>query len=460
MNILLVSARRSAYTGEWITAPHQGLLSLAAVIRAGTFHDTVGVGVEVVDDQLEFLKAPQVPLGTWLDGRHPDIIGVLTTTSSLKNGIKLLEEARLRFPKALTILGGVGVTTIAQELITKGAADVAVRGEGEHTFSHLVSVYGNVGRSGFHDVEGITFRDEEGRIISNRNRAAIEDLDRLPLPAHDLVDMAVYRKISRGRAGNLITSRGCSYACAYCYSKHQWGVGQRRFTVERVLAEVRNLVEVYGIDRIRIEDDDFVEDKKWIRSFCQGLINQRLQVEWEAKARPDHLDADILRLMRRSGCFRLLVGVETLDPNLLTRLRRSIKVETTEHALDLMRDSGIGAQATMILGIPGETDKGMRETIAWLDKRKGDHDISSPCFFVPFYEEIARAMSQRLEFTIVEQDTDRYTGHFPVTSSPACSYEELLALYDDMQPTRRGIYDRIAHLAPFSEVQERLSAEG
>lgn len=461
MNILLASARRSLYTGEWITAPHQGLLSLAAVLREGTFHETEGVHVEVMDDQLELLKNPTAPFGSWLSERYPDILGVHTTTSSLKSGIRLLSEARLRVPGILTVLGGTGVTPKADELIRNGAADVVVRGEGDETFSHLVSVYAHHGRQGFPEVLGITYMDDEGRVVSNKNRAPIGPLDKLPLPARDLVDMSAYRKISHGRAGNLITSRGCSYACAYCYSKHQWGVGQRRFSVARILTEVEALLQTYGIDRIRIEDDDFLEDRAWVTEFCQELIERNLQIEWEAKARPDHMDDDILRLMKRSGCFRLLVGVETLDPSLLSRMRRPLSVETTERALTLMSENGIGVQATMILGIPGETDKAMRSTISWLENRlKGEHDISSPCFFVPFYDEITRAMSQRLEFTIVERDTDRYTGHLPVTSSPACSFEELLALYDDMQPTRRGIYERIAHLAPLAEVNQRLSAEG
>src|SRR5205085_2792634 len=96
--------------------------------------------------------------------------------------------------------------------------------------------------------------------------------DTLPLPARDLVDMHLYRRISRGRAGNVITSRGCSYACAYCYSRHQWGVGQRRHGVERVLREVSILLDEYGFDRIRIEDDDFLEDRQWVVGFCESLI--------------------------------------------------------------------------------------------------------------------------------------------------------------------------------------------
>jgi methyltransferase len=388
------------------------------------------------------------------------VIGVQTVTSSLNNGIKLLDEARALLPGVLTVLGGVGPTPVAARLVATGAADVVVRSEGEVSFSHLVEGWGTARRAALPAVPGITFRDEAGTVVENPGPPRIEPLDQLPLPARDLVDRALYRRISRGRAGNLITSRGCSYACAYCYSRHQWGVGQRRHGIARVLAEMRILAEEHGYARIRIEDDDFLEDRDWVLCLCDALEATGLaeNVEWEAKARPDHMDDAVAQRLRRAGCFRLLMGVETLDPVLLRRMSRPVKVDRVERSLDVMARAGIGVQATMILGIPGETDAAMRHTLAWLEARLGDnpHDIVSPCFFVPFHSEVAEAMSRKLDFKIEVHDTDCYTGHVPVTSSDACSLEELQQLYDDMQPDRRGRYRRVAHLAQIDEVKQRV----
>ena len=463
MNVLLVGARRSAYTGEAISAPQQGLLMLAAVLREGTFHATRDVDVEVVDDQLDVIDQPWLPPGHCLAGRQADVVGVQTVTSSLKNGVKLLDEVRARLPGALTVLGGVGPTPVAEQLVARGDADVVVRGEGEYAFSSLVAAWRDEGAAGLRDVPGITFRSCDGAVRSNPSPPQVPSLDALPVPARDLVDMARYRRISRGRSGNLITSRGCSYACAYCYSRHQWGVGQRRHGVARVVREIRILADDYGLDRIRIEDDDFLEDRAWAFELCDTLEAEGLagRVEWEAKARPDHLDDELATRLRRAGCFRLLVGVETLDPALLRRLGRPLKIAMLMHALRCLQRAGIGIQATMILGIPGETNEAMRHTIGWLQETLGGnrHDIISPCFFVPFNHEVERAMSRRMAFTLEVQDTDAYTGHIPVTSSPACSSAELWELYDDMSPDRRGRYDRIAHLAPLDEVQRRTAAD-
>lgn len=461
MQVLLVSARRSAYSGESISAPQLGLLSLAATLREGTFHQTAGIDVQYVDDQLFVLERPLALPSAFLAGLEPDIVGVQVLTSSLKNGLRLVAETRRVRPRALTVIGGVGATPISRELVEKDQVDVVVRGEGEYAFSHLVAEYAARGRNNFRKVRGITFRDEDGAVVETPDSPLIPDLDRLPMPARDLADMSHYRTISRGRSGNLITSRGCSFACAYCYSKHQWGVGQRRHSARRVISEIRELVERYRCDRIRIEDDDFVEDRTRMAQLCQAIDKSGLRdrFEWEAKARPDLIDDEMAQMLRRSGCFRLLVGVETLDWSLLKRLGRPVKVEVTEQALASLGRAGIGVQATLILGIPGETDEAMRGTITWLQERLGNntHDIVSPCFFVPFHEGVKRDVAKRLGFVLETTDTDCFTGHIPVTSSEGASLTDLWKLYDDMKPNRRGgRYERVAYLAPLEEVQRRL----
>jgi radical SAM superfamily enzyme YgiQ (UPF0313 family) len=457
MDVMLVTPRRSAYTGEWITAPNQGLLSIAATLRESTFHDTHNVKVEVIDDQLLLLEDPSSAPGAFLDQRRPDIVGVQALTSNLKNAVKLCDTARGKNPDALTVLGGIAPTQISEELVMSGAADVVVHGEGELTFSELVSTFGERGRAGLREVAGITYRDDYGRAVHNEPRPLVADLDQLPSPARDLADMATYQRVSKGRAGNLITSRGCSYACAYCYSRHQWGRGQRRHSVERALDEVTILLEDYGVDRIRIEDDDFIEDREWARAFCDGMRVRGLsgRLEWEAKGRPNQMDAELLRDLRSAGCFRLLMGVESLDPQLLKRLNRGVTVDMVERALGLLRASGVAVQATVILGIPGETLDATRYTLRWLDERLSGRDIVGACFFTPFHR-VDREMAKRVNFKVEVEDTDCYTGHVPVTSSPACSYEELWALYEDMGNTRHGKFQRIGYLASFDEVRNRM----
>src|SRR5262249_53167883 len=132
-----------------------------------------------------------------------------------------------------------------------------------------------------------------------------------------------------------------------------------------------------------------------------------------------------------------------------------------ESALRMLRKGGIAVQATVILGLPGETDRAMRRTLQWLEGLLGDnrHDLVSPCFFVPFTPDVEAAMQQRSPFRIEVQDMDCYTGHIPETPSNAFSFDDQNRLYEDMAPTRRGQFARIAHLATTDDVRDRLGKQ-
>jgi hypothetical protein len=130
MQVLLLNPRRSAYTGESISAPHGGLLSLAATLRAGTFFATKGTTVAVVDEQLHYLEEPGSPPGVSLPDMKFDIVGVQAVTATVKNAAALLWMARRQSPGALTVMGGVHPTQTARSLVAAGAADVVVHGEG------------------------------------------------------------------------------------------------------------------------------------------------------------------------------------------------------------------------------------------------------------------------------------------------------------------------------------------
>jgi len=461
MRILFITPRRSPFTGEWISAPNQGLLSMASSIREGIFFDTKNVEVVYVDDQLESLKNPQQLPGAYIASIKPDIVAIQAITSNLSNAIHLSKKTKALFPSTLVVMGGLAPTQRWNDLLKENSSiDVIVCSEGEITFSELVFEYGCNGKKNFDLIKGISYKDGNGEIMHNPEREKIHDLDILPFPARDIADMDTYLRVSKGRAGNLITSRGCSYICAYCYSKHQWGVGRRKQSIMRAIEEIRYMLEEYGIDRIRIEDDDFIEDKNWIMDFCRNLIDTGLasKIEWEAKGRPNLMQAELLTLLRNAGCFRLMMGVETLNPELLKKLQRGITVERTERAMQTMKNTGIAIQATVILGIPGEPVSSIRKTLNWLDEKLSGRDIVGACFFTPF-DRVKEDMAQKLDYKIEIDNIDCYTGHMPVTSSTACSYEELWHLYEDMGSNRIGVFDRLGHLATRNIVSNRITSD-
>lgn len=459
MKILLTSPRRSLYTGEWIAAPIQGLLSIASTIRGGTFFDTSHAEIRVVDEQLELIKNPNSLQGINNLDFNPDIIGVQALTSNLNNGIKMVRLFRARYPNALILMGGLSPTQRAEELLLKGIIDVVIHGEGEITFSELVYLYEIEGKKCFSKIKGLSYINVDGKFTKNSPRPNIRNLNILPSPARDLVDMELYKKISYGRSGNIVSSRGCSFVCKYCYSKHQWGVGLRRISVETLISQIREMYEVYGLERIRFEDDDFMENPKYVVEFCNAMIASGLntKVEWEAKGRPNFMKFENLKLLRKANCFRLMMGVETLDPILLKKMNRGVTAERIERSLNIMNQADIAVQSTVVLGIPGESIESIRYTMEWLDKRLKGRDIMGPCFFTP-WDGVEKDMKESTEFEIVIKDLDFYTGHMPVTSSSACNYDDLMKLYHDMGRSREGIFNRIAHLTPLEKVNSRIVA--
>lgn len=480
MKVLLASPRRSPYTGEQMSAPHLGLLSLAAVVRAGTLYDTAGTRVDVVDEQLLHLLDPDQVPGAFIDAipasQAPDIIGVQAVTSGLSGAAAILERARRRFPRVLRVLGGVGAAQADEELVAAGTADVVVRGEAEIALAALVFHHGTTGRRSLSAVPGITYRTDDGAMVRTAMPGPIRNLDALPLPARDLVDMRLYARLSRGRCGNIVTSRGCSYACAYCYARHHWGRGQRRAGIARVIEEIRVLVEEHGVERVRFEDDDFTESSAWVAAICKLLQQTGLsrRMTWEAKGRPEHMEPRLLECMRRAGCTRLLMGVETLSHERLQRVGRPMRTSEIECALRNMQRAGVAVHATVILGLPGERADEMRASLDWLEARlQGPRDLISPSFYTPFFPGIDQTMGRGtgqaihrgtrhapghgLDYAIEILDRDSYTGHVPVTSSAACSYEELMRLYMDTRPDGRGAYRRIAHRAGWNEIQQRIA---
>jgi radical SAM superfamily enzyme YgiQ (UPF0313 family) len=434
---------------------------MASALRDGIFFDTKHVEIVYIDDQLQSLKDPQQLPGSFLAAIKPDIVAIQAITSTLNNVIHLSKMTKALFPNTLVVLGGIAPTQRQAELLENNpTVDIVVTSEGEITFSELVYEYGAHGRKNFGSIKGLSFRNDEGEVVHNLERSKIHNLDMLPFPARDIADMETYLRVSRGRAGNLITSRGCSYVCAYCYSKHQWGVGRRKQSVMRAIEEIKHMYEEYGINRIRIEDDDFIEDRAWIMDFCRNMIDMGLgsKIEWEAKGRPNLMETELLTLLRKAGCFRLMMGVETLNPVLLKKLQRGITVERTERAMQMMKDTGMAVQATVILGIPGEDVQSIRHTLNWLDDRLSGRDIVGACFFTPF-DRVKEDMSKKLDYKVEIENIDCYTGHMPVTSSDACSYEELWNLYEDMGNNRIGDFNRLGHLASRNTVNKRITSD-
>jgi radical SAM superfamily enzyme YgiQ (UPF0313 family) len=340
-------------------------LSAAAVVRER------GHEVYYIDCQAEGVTLPQL----FEKGKAIGVNVDLEITKQLKNSLDLD-----------VVFVGPFVTPLDREVMTLSPQlDFVIRGEYDYALADLAD-----GKS-LKEIPGITWRD--GVAISrgpSPNRLA--DLDSLPVPAYDLIDFNNYTEsvFIYHPAAAMATSRGCPYKCIYCWFpqtiySHRW-VAQ---SPERMFEEVRYMVERFGVREIKIDDDTFEIDRQRVIDFCELLIRNNVKVAWAPQCRPDLVDEELLRIMKRAGCIRILWGCESASQEVLDKMKKGFKVADIENATRLSHKLGIEALNCFMLGFPWDTEETIQETIEFAYKLNAEFTqfaIPTPLPGTEFYQ--------------------------------------------------------------------------
>lgn len=331
--------------------PSLGLLTLGAYLRDH--------GIEVAMVDLTFARDSR-PVTTQIRSFRPDVVGVHTKTLTHARAAEVAERARVE--GAFAVAGGPDAATRPLEYLTAGF-DAVVPGEGESALVDLArSVHDGLDPSG---IPGLTVR-REGRLVRGPPRPFLRDLDALPLPAWDLVDMEAYlgrwRRAVGERRAAVLTSRGCPFDCSWC-SKPTFGRTYRQQSPERVIAELRSLKEKYRVDYVRFCDDVFGVSRPWIDRLLTLLTEEHLDLRWECLARVDLLKPDLLRRMRTAGLERVYVGVESGSQKMLDLMNRGTRLAQVERTAAALRHEGIRQFWFLMLGYPGETLEDIEATL-------------------------------------------------------------------------------------------------
>lgn len=353
-------------TLERIEAP-LGLLYIAALLEKEK------IDVSVLDAFV--LKLSDCETLKEIKERNADIIGITATSDTMDRAVDLAKSIKGAGINSLLVLGGPHVTALPVKTLKDYPwFDLGVVGEGEYTFLELVKSYQD--KKPFKDIKGIVYRDKEsGAIILNDKREPIKNLDELPLPARHLVDVSRYRtaptEYNRHPCFSIITSRGCPYNCIFC--SNLFGKAVRTHSPEYVIKEIEELVNVYGAKCLRIVDDLFTFDKKRIIKICDLLIAKKIDVTWSCEARADYIDEELLKKMRRAGCWAVGFGVEAGNSRVLESIHKNVSLEKIEHAVKLTKKCKIAPRGFFIIGHPLDTKETIRETIDFAKKLPFDN---------------------------------------------------------------------------------------
>ncbi|MGD8438556.1 MAG: radical SAM protein, partial [Syntrophobacterales bacterium] len=274
-------------------------------------------------------------------------------------------------------------------------------------------------------IPGITWRDGDA-VSRGPSPHRLTDLDSLPIPAYDLIDFNNYTEsvFIYHPAAAMATSRGCPYKCIYCWFpqtmySHRW-VAQ---SPERMYEEVRYMVERFGVREIKIDDDTFEIDRHRVVEFCELLIRNNVKVAWAPQCRPDLVDEELLRLMKRAGCIRILWGCESASQEVLDKMKKGFKVADIERATRLSQKLGIEALNCFMLGFPWDTEETIQETIEFAYKLNAEFTqfaIPTPLPGTEFYQ-LAREQGY-----IQATEWDYFDGsHRAAISYPQLSHQTL-----------------------------------
>ncbi len=336
--------------------PPLGLISIAAVL------DRKGIPNKVIDchclpDSLSLILS-------YVKEQSPQFIGFSCTTSSFLDGVRTAELVKEIKPEIHVVFGGPHVSALKQALIDGfPVIDYLVIGEGENTIYELITSE----KKNVPQIPGLVYRDDSGKAQFSGFRKQLIELDTLPFPAYRKLPgypkayklpIFNYPKVPNA---SLISSRGCPYACSYC----DRSVFRRTFrynSAQYLHAHLEYMHQEFGIRHINFYDDQFTFNRKRIAAFCRMMIQNNPGMTFNCAARAEHLDLDLLKLMKAAGCWMISLGVETGDPDLLAQHRQNPDLDMLREKILLIKKAGIRVKALLMMGLPGESDASIRKS--------------------------------------------------------------------------------------------------
>lgn len=346
--------------------------------------------------------------------------------------------AQIASGKGCTVIINSSDSTDHYESYLDQGVSFVVRGEGEETLTELLLHLEN-GKSP-ETITGIAWR-KDGKTIVNPQRPVMRDLDDLPIPAWDLVDVNSYKKIWKERHGyfslNLATTRGCPFKCNWC-AKPIYGNRYNSRSPEHVVNEIEYLVKTHGVDHFWMCDDIFGLKPGWIAEFNELVQARKLKFKYKIQSRVDLLlEADTVRELAESGAETVWVGAESGSQQVLDAMDKGTTVEQIRKASQMLKHEHIEVGFFLQFGYPGESWKDIQATLQMVTEIMPDHigiSVSYPLPGTKFFETVKGQLKSKQNWT----DSDDLSMMFAGTYPPEF-YKILHRYVHDKYAVRRGV---------------------
>jgi len=318
-----------------------------------------------------------------VENSRADVFGISSSFTpyhgeALKIGKIIKEWDRRR----IVVMGGAHVSCDPEGVLRSPSVDYAVLGEGEVRFSLLLEQISREKAQNIETIDGIGYR-RNGEICFTPPQNFIQDLDALPHPARELLNLDRYQ-MRKKRSTMIITSRGCPHGCAYCSGHLVMGTSFRTRTPEAVVREMMECQKQYGIEIFDIEDDNFTFDQKRAKQLMNLMIETFGERKIELSAMNGvsfaSLDGELLKLMKKAGFHGINLSYVSTDPSTKERMKRPKPATEFGRILEQAVQIGLHVIAYAILGMPGQTIEEMADTLIYL---MGEKVLIGPSIYYP-----------------------------------------------------------------------------
>jgi radical SAM superfamily enzyme YgiQ (UPF0313 family) len=259
---------------------------------------------------------------------------------------------------------GPFVTALHENEIKDASVDYILRKEWDYSVRDLCNAL--INKTDLSVIDGLTWKDSSGKVTINKDTERITDLDLLPIPAYDLLDLSKFYEsvFVRFPAATMITSRGCPFNCIYCsYPQTIYSHEYRAMSPERVVKEIRYLVNDLGVREIRIDDDTFNIDRERVIAICKLLVEQKLDFTFSVQCRPQLMTDEEAKWLKRAGCRMVLYGVESGNNEILKKIRKNTTKSEISRGVTIAKKYGIDVLNCVMLGFYWDNKDSVEDTI-------------------------------------------------------------------------------------------------
>ena len=300
----------------------------------------------------------------------PDMVGFNTVSPLIYDTVDCISLIRSVYSGPM--VAGGHHTSALPDLTLRRIPDLCavVEGEGELPMAELVS------GTDPETIPGVWWKKRDGEIVHTPPHQN-PNLDELPFPALDLLDMKYYTRPNtttiRGfylSTVSILSSRGCEGRCDFCSESSTYGRGVRFHSVDYVMEWMQQVLKKYGVEAIYFMDNDFLIDERRAMEICERMLSQGMhkKVKWAIQARANRIQPAILKRLKRAGCVLIEIGIESGLQDQLNAVRKGTTVQLNERAIKRIRRHGMDSHLYMMTGFEGETLLDLEKKLAWVKR--------------------------------------------------------------------------------------------